>query len=189
MLLVRHGANLLPNPPDPTLNTILDGRAGGSIDPRTLIPSHTVYHCFTSKAESDHILAPHDAGLQSRLCTKFLQEFFNSNLRYIRNKEQHCWSGESQERFSADANLIAHWANLGYVEETAIRNHILQSLTSHPLELYEHQADAFIVLLRVAGATFEAYANPSVDRCFELLKKHCHPSSVHWGPIQVRAFA
>jgi hypothetical protein len=176
-------------PPDPTLNTILDNRAGGSVDPRTLISSRIVYHDFTSEAESDRILAPHDAGLQSRLCTRFLQEFFNSNLRYIRNKEQHCWSGESQQRFRADANIIAHWANLGYVEETAIRNHILQSLISHPLELYEHQADALIVLLKVAGATFEAYANPSVDHCFELFKNHCRPSSVHWEAIQVRAFA
>ena len=29
-----------------------------------------------------------------------------------------------------DANLIAHWAKLGFVEEDVIRNHILQSLIS-----------------------------------------------------------
>ena len=53
-----------------------------------------------------------------------------------------------------------------------IRDHILQSLISHP-KLYDHQADALIILLKLAGATFAAYADPSVvDRCFELLKHH-----------------
>ena len=33
--------------------------------------------------------------------------------------------------------------------------------------------DALIILFKLAGATFEAYADPSVvDRCFELLKGH-----------------
>ena len=74
----------------------------------------------------------------------------------------------------AEANLLAHWANLGYVEEATIRDHILQSLISHP-NLYDHQADALIVLFRLAGATFEAYADPSaVDRCFQLLKGHSY---------------
>jgi hypothetical protein len=81
------------------------------------------------------------------------------------------WDNASRN-FYADANLIAHWANLGLVEENAIRNHILQSLISHP-KLYIHQANALVILFKVAGATFEAYADPSVvDRCFELLKDH-----------------
>ena len=58
--------------------------------------------------------------------------------------------------FALDSNLIAQWANLGYVEETAIRNRILQSLISFR-KLYDHQADAMIVLFKIAGATFEAY--------------------------------
>ena len=74
--------------------------------------------------------------------------------------------------FFVEANLIAHWVNLGYVEEAAIRNHILQSLISDQ-KLYDHQADALIVLFKIAGATFEAYVDPSVvDRCFDLLKHH-----------------
>ena len=60
-----------------------------------------------------------------------------------------------------DANLIAHWAKLGFVEEDVIRNHILQSLISHP-RLCGHQAGALIILLKLAGATFEAYAYPSM---------------------------
>jgi len=72
----------------------------------------------------------------------------------------------------AGANLIAHWANLRYVEEAAIRDHILQSLISHP-KLYDRQVDVLTILFKLAGATFKAYADPTVfDRCFELLKGH-----------------
>ena len=101
-----------------------------------------------------------------------------------------------------DANLIAHWANLGYVDETTIRNHILQSLISHPT-LDDHQADALVILFKLAGATFEAYADPSVvNRCFELLQDHKYSNPYRdngWdddkvngydlmrrGPLQVR---
>ena len=118
---------------------------------------------FANDAESDHLFSAHNSGLQSRLCAKTLREFFKSNLRIC------CGSGGN---VCADANLIAHWANLGYVEEAVIRNHILQSLISHP-KLYDHQADALIVLFKLAGPTFEAYTDPSVvDHCFELLKDH-----------------
>ena len=55
----------------------------------------------------------------------------------MRYKETNC-SGNIAKYFYADTNLIAHWANLGYVEEPAIRNHILQSLISHP-KLYDHR--------------------------------------------------
>ena len=34
--------------------------------------------------------------------------------------------------FYTSTNLIVRWANLGYFGETAVRNHILQLLTSHP---------------------------------------------------------
>ena len=120
---------------------------------------------FASDAESDHLLAPYSSGLQSRICARSLQEFFSLNLREARG------GGLCQE-FYADLNLIAHWANLGYVEETAIRNHILQSLVSHPT-LHDHQVWALFILFKLAGATFEAYADPSVvDRCFDLLKSH-----------------
>jgi len=53
-----------------------------------------------------------------------------------------------------------------------IRNHILQSLISHPTLRY-HQAYVLIILFKLAGPTFEAYADPSVvDRCFEFLKNY-----------------
>ena len=122
---------------------------------------------FANDAESNHPLAPHSSGLQSRLSTRTLREFFKNNLRSLGG----CTDIVD---FYTDANLIAHWANLGYVEEAAIHNHILQSFISHP-KLYDHQADALIILFKLAGATFDAYTDPSVvDRCFELLKGHSY---------------
>ena len=84
-----------------------------------------------------------------------------------------------------DVNLIAHCANLGYIEEHAIRNHILQSLISHA-KVYDHQVIALAILFRIAGATFGAYVDPAVvDRCFELLKNHRFQSGASSVPIQV----
>ena len=143
---------------------------------------------FASDAESGHPLVPYSPGLQSRLCARSLREFLRNNVAAV-------WSGSSGNcsgDFYADANLIAHWANLGYVEEAAIRNHILQSLISQP-GLWNHQVDALIILFKLAGATFEAYADPSViNHCFELLKG-CYADDryghyrVRKGLIQVRA--
>ena len=119
---------------------------------------------FAGDAESDPILAPHSQGLRSRLCTATLQQFYSDNLEAVK-----CGA----EPDYVVINLVAHWANLGYIEESAIRNHILQSLISHPT-LHDHQAYTLIILFKLAGATFEAYVDPSViNRCFELLKNHC----------------
>ena len=121
---------------------------------------------LASDVASDNLLA---TGLQSRLSTRSLHEFFRNNLNLA--------DGHTGiVSFYTDANFIAHWANLGYVEEAAIHNHILQSLIFHPT-LYDHQADALIILFKLAGATFEAYADSLViDRCFELLKRHSYSS-------------
>jgi len=124
---------------------------------------------FASDAELDHHLAPYSVGLQSRLCARTLQDFFSNNLKAVRDGK--VWSLYAD--LCTDVNLIAHWANLGYLEEVAIHNQILQSLISHPT-LHDHQAYALIILFKLAGATFEAYADPPVvDHCFELLKNHC----------------
>ena len=128
---------------------------------------------FVSDVESDHILSPHTSGLQSRLCTTSLREFFDANMGAAENSNNnHSSSSIVASNFFAEVNLIAHWTNLGHVEEATIRNRILQSLISHQ-KLYDHQADALVILFKIAGATFEAYADPSVvDRCFDLLKHH-----------------
>ena len=166
-------------PSDQVFNAIWNNRAKGSmIEPGSGKIFHSAAHLilrFASDAESDNLLAPYSAGLQNRLCARSLREFFGNNLITARGG----WTYE----FYADANLIAHWANLGYVEEAAIRNHILQSLIIHP-KLHSHQAFALIVLFKLAGATFEAYVDPSVvDRCFDLLKIH---SSSYFGENDVR---
>ncbi|KAF9783233.1 hypothetical protein BJ322DRAFT_1212043 [Thelephora terrestris] len=121
---------------------------------------------FASDAESDSILAPHSAGLRSRLCTTILREFLNVGLGLL--------SGSGGNNLLA--NLVAHGANLGFIEETAIRPHILQLLTAMFLPtLYDHQVDVLCVLFEIAGATFDAYADPSaVDHCFELLSDHSY---------------
>ena len=156
-------------PHDQIFNAIWNNRRSSlsMINPGKGKLIHSTAHLivrFASDAETDHLLAPHSTGLQSRLCAGILQEFFSGNLKATRS--------EDAANFYTDANLIARWANLGYVEEAAIRNHILQSLVSHPT-LYDHHVDALIILFKLAGATFEAYADPSVvDRCFEILKNH-----------------
>ena len=145
---------------------------------------------FASDAESDRILAPHNSELQHRLCAKILQDFFNSNLTAAWHEEFEEQSAQDSNStfqcFYGDANFVAHWANLGYVEEVDVRNRILQSLISYP-KLHGHQADALIILFKIAGATFEAHVDPAViDRCFKLLKDNYSRDSTDWELFQVR---
>ena len=164
-------------PPDQILDAIWNNRVGSSIQPNGEI-FHLTAHLilrFASDAESDPILAPCSSGLQSRLCTRSLREFSNNHLMIAR------YGRGTVREFYADANLIANWANLGYLEEAAIRDRVLQSLTAHP-KLYDHQADALIILFKLAGATFGAYADPSViDRCIELLRGHDYTRPFNTG--------
>jgi len=159
-------------PSDQIFNAVWNNRRMGSMESnlssgRLINSTISLILRFASDAELDHFLGPYSSGLQSRLCAKALQEFFNNNLKGTR-----CGDPESVYGICTDANLIAHWANLGYVEEAVIRDHILQSLISHST-LYDHQVYALVILFKLAGATFEAYADPSVvGRCFELLKNH-----------------
>ena len=165
------GQTYVQIPSDQIFDAIWNHRVSGSIDRnygRLIHPTAHLIPRFASDAESDHILAPHCSELQSRLCARSLREFFSNNLIVAR------YNDPAHDLY-ADANLIAHWANLGYVAETAIRDHILQSLIAHP-KLYNHQVDSLLILFKLAGATFEAYADPSVvDRCFEILKGHIFP--------------
>ena len=185
-------------PSDWTLDAIWKNRGVGSINPipgKLFLPSVHLTLRFARDAESDHILAPYNSGLQGRLSARSLKDFFSNNLTVVWYKQTGNGGGAESE-FCADVNLIAHWANLGFVEEAAIHNDILQSLISHP-KMWDHQADALLILFKLAGATFEAYADPSVvDRCFELLKGHSynlprpdvypdHP--VNTEPLRVRS--
>ena len=99
------------------------------------LPSHNncciFYHTsplilrFAGDAESDSILASQSAGLRSRLCTSTLREFFDHGLGVL-------YRGlNAVGGYLLAANLIAHGVNLGYIEETSIRNHTSFSLTPH----------------------------------------------------------
>ena len=160
-------------PPDQIFNVIWDNRRMGSmnLDLSSGELIHPTVHLivrFASDIESDHFLAPHSSGLQSRLCAGTLQGFLTGDLADARGGER----GSLCANFCTDANLIAHWVNLGCVEEPMVRNRILQSFASRQA-LDDHQAFALITLFKLAGATFEAYVDtPVVDRCFELLKDY-----------------
>jgi len=176
------GGAYLETPSDQIFDAIWNRRgANSSINPDRAEIFHASAHLtlrFAKDVESDHIPAPYSSGLQDRLCARILREFSSDNLIIAR------YSREATS-FYADVNLIAHWANLGYIEEAAIRNHILQSLISHP-NLCDHQAFALVILFKLAGATFEAYVDPSVvNRCFERLKNHWPGYTTdytHWSP-------
>ena len=170
--------------PDYTFHYIWNNRVAlGSMTSGHLIYSiaHLILR-FARDVESGHVLDPPSSGLQSRLCARSLQEFFNNNIETVRSGS----NGSVRVNFHADVNLIAHWANLGYIEEEVIRNHILQSLIFPP-ELWVHQADALIILFKIAGATFTTYADPSVvDRCFQRLNDHYLRWAVCYNSIPVR---
>ena len=173
--------------PDQIFDSLFHHRGTQGIQSGSAKFIHSVAHLivrFACDAESDNTLAPYTIGLQKRLCAEILQEFFKSCMGNVGDRE--LGRGRHMEQFLADANFVAHWANLGYVEEPAIRNHILQSLISHP-KLYDHQACALIILFKLAGATFEKYVDPSVvDRCFDLLKGHWSDNTVGKQLVQVR---
>ena len=165
-------------PPDPVFDAIWNHRGASSVNPACGQLIHPTAHLilrFARDAESDSTFAGHNVGLQTRLCSMTLREFFSKNLLAVAYGGYYQLEGGGSAReFFADVNLIAHWINLGFVGEDVIRDQILQSLISHP-KLYNHQADALIVLFKLSGAAFGAYAVPSVvDRCFKLLNGHNH---------------
>ena len=147
-------------------------------------PIHPTAHLllrFIGDVEADPKISRRVSGLHMRHCTSALSRFFSNNLYYARSWNKPTFPTD----FLTDVNLIARWANLGYVEEGTIRDHILQSLTSQQ-SLYGHQAEALFILFKLAGATFEAYADLSVvDRCFELLRSYYGGDS---GKVQVCLF-
>ena len=147
-----------------------------------LYPTSPLILRFAGDAELDSILAPHSAGLRSRLCTSLLREFIDDVLGVL--------PGVSGGRSYIPANLIAHGANLGYIEETAIREHILQLLTvTSGATLRVYQVVALCVLFKIAGATFQAYTCPSVvDRCFEFLRGYDQQDRARWQRVQVSEF-
>ena len=167
-------------PSDLILDTISTYRTEGPLDDKSIHPTARLILRLVNDVELDSTLAPHNTGLRSLFCARILQEFFDEDLSIV-----HTSSGRPWHNFYVDVNLIAHCANLGYIEEHTIRNHILQSLIYHP-KVYDHQVNALAILFKIAGATFGAYVDPAVvDRCLELLKNHQLQSEAWGAPIQV----
>jgi hypothetical protein len=166
-------------PSDLIIDTIWIHRVTSPSPGGFIYPAAHLILRLASDAESDNILGPHSAGLQSRLHAKILQEFFDNQLGIMHG------GSIGWPNLWMDVNLIAHCANLGYIGEATIRNHILQLFISHPHQ-QGYQAQALIILFQLAGATFEAYVDPSVvDRCFELLKGS-DPGCVGTERVRVR---
>ena len=164
------------------LDAICNHRARGPPDYNFIYTTAQQTIRFVGDVESDPILAPHTIGLQSRFRARVLQEFFNVNLGAV-------YGNSGWGCLYIDTNIIAHYANLGHIEEDAIRIYILQSLISHP-KLYDTQVVALVILFKIAGATFEAYADPGVvDRCFELLNNHPCNGPVMMESILASAFS
>jgi len=155
------------------------------VDHETLIhPTAHLLFRFTEDMKADKTISEHVSGFYERLCVGAVSRFFeeNANTNNMRQEQASPFGlkkhvnnsnmSREQASFLTRTNLIARWANLGYVKEAVIRNHILQSLISLPI-LHDHQANALIILFTLAGAAFGAYTNPSViDRCFELFNGH-----------------
>ena len=138
---------------------------------RLIHPTLDLFFRFVGDMENK-IIPPCASDYHKKCCTEAVARCFEQNLSLVKPGV-----GWQRGPFFVAMNLIARWANLGFVEETVIRNHILQSLTSHP-NLHDHQAGALMILFKLAGATFKAYVEPSVfDRSFQLLQGHYRHAS------------
>jgi len=125
---------------------------------------------FISDAELEPVFSTYANGLHDRWCSGSLQEFFWKNLYYTPGERSIYAKSRDFCAFYTRVNLIAHWVNLGHVKLEDVRDRILQSLTFQPT-VHPHQLNSLMILLKISGATFAAYVDPSVmDRCCDLLK-------------------
>lgn len=167
-------------PADMIFDTIYAYRASGAPYNVTIYPKTGLTLRLVDDIESDPAFAPHCAGFRSRFCAKILQSFFDNDMGVV-------YSGSSYtsapDIYYVDVNYIAYCVNLGYIGEKTIRNHILQSLFSHT-KMHQHQVTALAILFKLAGATFEAYADPAaINRCFEILNEYPYSG---WGRGLIR---
>ena len=128
---------------------------------------------FITDAELDPTLSTYASGLHDRLCRESLEKFFGQVLDYTPGGWRKPWEEPTTKQlceFYTRVNLIAHWVNLGYVKLEDVRDRILRSLAFQP-DVYPHQLNSLMILLKISGATFAAYVDPSVmDHCCDFLK-------------------
>lgn len=128
-----------------------------------------------------HLVSP----THTRLSRSLLNEFFDRNLRL--GSQSTIYSSELSS-FYTNVGFLAHWVNLGYIGVEDVRDNILQSLTFRPVPL-DHQLHSLLILLKIAGATFAVYVDPSImDRCLNVLKSRSNMKSEVTALTKVRAF-
>ena len=141
---------------------------------------------FISDAELDPVLSTYARGLNDRWCRGSLQEFFRKNLYYTPGNRSTSVTLRDFCQLYTSVNLIAHWVNSGHVQLEDVRDRILQFFTFQPT-VHPHQLNSLMILLKISGATFAAYVDPSVmDRCCDLLKPRNLGSEVAAGLAEVR---
>ena len=120
---------------------------------------------FITDAEQDPILSTYAVDVHEQLSRSSLDGFFKRILGCTPRS-----TNTELSNFYTRTNFIAHWVNLGYVRLEDVRDRILQSLIMCP-SAHPHQLNSLLILLKISGATFAAYVDPSVmDRCCDLFK-------------------
>ena len=140
-------------------------------------PTTHLFIRFIGDIEADQKISGHASGPHRRYCESTLDMFFEKNLTLVK-----LWN-KDRSSFFTGVNLIAHWINLGYVNEALTRDYIPPSLISHP-----DGVEALILLFKPAGSTIEAYVSQSmVDHCLDGLKIQYHGDLMEGKLVQVRA--
>ena len=149
----------------------LDPSSGGLVHSTT----HLLLR-FIADIGLDPNLSVYSFGIRDQLFDESLRRFFEDNL------EESCDTGS----LYTNANFLAHLVNLGYLNLEDVRDHLLQSLLPQPT-VYVHQLNSLFILLKIAGATFAAYVNPSViSRCFEAFMSANDTGMVKFALVEVR---
>ena len=120
-----------------------------------------------------------------QLCQSSLKDFFADNSAFYFRTSVH---SSDWRKFYTNVNFLAHWVNVGCLNVEDVRDHILQSLTCRPVPGF-YQLCSLLILLKIAGATFAAYVDPSVmDHCLRVLKSSGFSLPVFIALAKVRAF-
>ena len=123
---------------------------------------------FITDVGRDPVLSTYASGAHEQRCHRSLSNFLANNLDFIPRNNNMSWA--ELRSFYTNANFLAHWANLGYLDVEDIKYHILQSLTFQPT-VHSYQLNSLGIFLKISGATFAAHVDPSVmDRCCDILK-------------------
>ena len=148
--------------------------------PQLIHPTTHLLLKFITDVELNPVSSTH-----ARLCHSSLKDFFTTLLDFDSRTKFEC---PELGRFYTNVNFLAHYVNLGYLNVEDVRDHILQSLTFRPDPDFYHWC-SLLILLKIAGATFAAYVNPSVmDRCIHVLKSKNYQSLAVATLAKVRAF-